>query len=303
MKIFMTGATGFVGRRILARLLDAGHAIRCLVRPGSERKLPQKAEITPVLGEIHEPATFEPEIAGCDAVIHLVGIIAEVGRNTFAEVHTLGTQSIVDAMRVHGVRRLLHMSALGARPGSRSVYHRTKYDAEVYIRSSFLDYTIFRPSIIHGPDGEFVRLLKRLASLPVHPVPGTGTALLQPVYVEDVADLFVSSLSMPETIGRSYGVGGPRQCTFPEMLNMMSVALGKPIRRARQVPLWLIFLPTVFMEVVFPVFGMGPPLNTDQFIMLEEDNVCDSSEIEEVFRMKLAEFPKSLGAYVSQIGR
>ena len=298
MDLFMTGATGFVGRHLLPLLVDEGHTVRCLVRRRSAKALPQNPAITPVPGNIHESAQLVSALDGCQAVIHLVGIIAEAGRNTFYAVHTVGTRNLVEAMRRAGVRRLVHMSALGARPGARSRYHRTKYDAEVIVRSSRLDYTIFRPSIIHGPDGEFTRLLKRLASFPVFPVPGPGTALLQPVSVGDVARTFASSLSMPETVGRAISLGGPRQYTLPEMVNIVATALGHSPRRAFHIPLPVMSVLATAMELVFPLVGRAPAVNMDQLLMLEEDSVCDIRDAEEIFGRPLADLPGTLRAYL-----
>jgi NADH dehydrogenase len=303
MNLFMTGATGFVGRHLLPELVDAGHTVKCLVRPRSARKLPSDGRIVRVAGDIHSPVAFESAIRGCDAVIHLAGIISEVGRDTFRAVHAVGTGNIVNAMRKHGVRRIVHMSALGTRPGAASRYHRTKYDAEVIIRGGQLDYTIFRPSVIHGPDGEFLRLLKRFASLPLFPVPGRGTALLQPVYVEDIATLFLSALSMPETIGRGFNVGGPRLYTFPEMVNIVATALGHAPRRPVHVPMGVILAVASGLEVLCPLVGRAPAVNTDQLIMLEEDGVCDTKEVESTFKLSLADFPTTLRAYLGKAHR
>jgi NADH dehydrogenase len=296
----MTGATGFVGRHLLPKLLDAGHTVKCLVRPRSAGKLPPNGRITPVPGDIHGPATFEPALSACEAVIHLAGIISEVGRNTFHAVHTVGTGNIVNAMRRHGVRRIITMSALGTRPGAASRYHRTKYDAEVIVRGSQLDYTIFRPSVIHGPDGEFLRLLKRFAAFPAFPVAGQGTALLQPVYVEDVATLFVSAVSRPETIGRTFNVGGPRLYTFPEMVNLVAAALGRAPRRPVRVPMGVMMAVATGLEVLCPLVGHAPPVNTDQLTMLEEDGVCDPKEVETTFGLSLADLPTALRAYLGK---
>ncbi|MDA0838726.1 MAG: NAD(P)H-binding protein [Planctomycetota bacterium] len=327
MNVFMTGATGFVGRHILPKLIEKGHSVKCLIRAGSESKLPNSDQITAVPGNIHDRASFEQGLEGCDAVMHLVGIIGEVGQNTFFRVHMLGTQNVVDAMRTHGIKRLVHMSALGVRPGAEANYHKTKYDAEVYIKSNNtqtelgqtptakLDYTIFRPSIIHGPDGEFMQMLKEFVTgkfdpvlkkfgipLPFFPIPGDGAGLLQPVYVEELAQMFVDSLDKPETIGGEYNLGGPKQYTLEEMVKLVATAMGREPRRGIHFPMWLMYIVATAMEIVFPLCcGKKPDLNRDQLIMMQEDNVCDSSEVEEVFGIKLSEFPEKLNKYVNKI--
>jgi nucleoside-diphosphate-sugar epimerase len=296
MNVFMTGATGFVGRHILPKLIEKGHSVKCLIRAGSEGKLPDSDQVTAVPGNIHDRASIEQGLEGCDAVMHLVGIIGEVGQNTFFNVHTLGTQNVVDSMRTHGIKRLVHMSALGVRPGANANYHKSKYDAEVYIKSNhtqtelgqtptvLLDYTIFRPSIIHGPDGEFMQMLKEFVTgkfdpvlkkfgipLPFFPIPGEGAGLLQPVYVKELAQ-------------------------------MVAAAMGRKPRCGIHFPMWTMYIVATVMEVVFPLCcGKKPDLNRDQLIMMQEDNVCDSSEAEEVFGIKFTEMPEKLNRYVDKI--
>lgn len=298
MNVFMTGASGFVGRNILTKLMAQGHSVKCLARPGAEAALPHSPQVIAVTGDIHNPETFESALRGCDAVIHLVGIISEVKENTFYRVHTLGTLHVVDAMRRHGVRRLIHMSALGTRPGAASRYHQTKYDAEVYVRSSRFEYTIFRPSVIHGPDGEFMHLLRQFAGAPAYPVIGSGKSLLQPIYVEDVAAAFVGALTTPASVGRAYNLGGPKGYSIAEMVEIVRKVMGRSRGRPLHLPYWFMFLQAAGMEIVFPLLGRAPIVNTDQLLMAREDNVCDSSEAQEVFGLTFADFEASVASYL-----
>ncbi|MBI3192720.1 MAG: complex I NDUFA9 subunit family protein [Pedosphaera parvula] len=297
----MTGATGFVGRHILKKLMEQGHTVKCLVRPDSAPRLPQSPQVMAIPGNIHDPSTFESALGGSDGVIHLVGIISEVGENTFYRVHTRGAMNLVDAMCRQGVRRLVHMSALGTRPGANSQYHQSKYDAEVYLCSHFLDFTVFRPSVIHGPDGEFTQLLKQFATLPFFPVLGDGKGLLQPVYVEDVATVFVSALTKPESVGRVYPLGGPKAYTIEAMVEVMARAMGRSPGRPMHIPLWLMNLQAAAMETIFPVLGQAPILNTDQLVMAQEDNVCDSSEAQTLFGTPFVDFEEAVRRYMSRV--
>src|SRR3990167_4875721 len=131
-RVFVTGATGFVGRAVVQALRAEGHLVRCLVRPGSERDLRGFEAIERVPGDVLAPQALEEAMAGCDAVVHLVGIIREhpASGATFYRVHVQGTVNVAAAAAAVGARRLLHMSALGAREGARSDYHRTKWAAE-----------------------------------------------------------------------------------------------------------------------------------------------------------------------------
>jgi len=143
-------------------------------------------------GIILNPQSLQAELNGCDAVIHLVGIISEVGENTFENVHVGGTRNVVAAAREQGIKRFIHMSALGTRPNAVSRYHRTKWESEEIVRGSGLNYTIFRPSLIFGPRDMFVNLFAKIIRFsPIVPILGRRDARFQPVAIETVAGAFV----------------------------------------------------------------------------------------------------------------
>jgi len=147
-RVLLTGATGFVGRAVIQALRAEGYVVRCLVRRGSEPKLRGVGAIERVEGDVLAPLTLEEGMAGCDAVVHLVGIIREhlATNATFDRVHVQGTLNVIAAAATSGVRRYVHMSALGAREDARSRYHQTKWLAEEVVRACPLPWTIFRPS-------------------------------------------------------------------------------------------------------------------------------------------------------------
>jgi NADH dehydrogenase len=223
-------------------------------------------------------------MAGCQAVVHLVGIIRErpTAGTTFEMVHTQGTINVLEAAMAAGVRRLLHMSALGSRPGARARYHQTKWAAEETVRASGLAWTIFRPSIIYGRGDEFVTMLARMVERsPVVPVIGSGRQRLQPVPVEHVAEGFARALALPATEKHVYEVGGPDQLTMVELLDAIGSALGHRRVRKAHVPLG-------FMRPVARILHRLPgfPVTPDQLRMLEEDNVCDPAPFYGAFRLE-----------------
>lgn len=280
-RVFLTGGTGFVGAAVIDALLARGHAINALARGGV---LPPALanRVIPIPGDLFDPAALDQGMEGCEAVIHLVGIIFENKRRgvTFERMHVEGTRSAVDAARRAGVRRYVHMSALGARPDAPAMYHRTKHAAEAHVRASGLDWTIFRPSLIHGPGGEFVQMeaaFARRKKLPFLFMPyfggglfGTGGAgTLQPVFVGDVARAFVDAVERPGTIGKTYCVGGTEVVTWPELHRAMSQAIvGRP-RPVLPMPAWNAEL----LARVVPNNLLG--FNRDQVLMSQEDSTCD----------------------------
>lgn len=301
MKVFLTGATGFVGSHILTELLKRGHTARCLIRPTTLRKLEERARLKerPATeyhpGDIDDPASLSSGMEGCEAIIHLVGIIREKGKATFQRVHFLGSKNMVDAARQVGIRRFIHMSALGASAQAASEYHRTKVQAEEYLIRSGLDYTIFRPSIIFGPGDGFVNLLAGIVrSTPFFfPVIGSGSSRLQPVSVYNVAQLFVESLSHPQAIGKVYEVGGPKAYTVNEIVELVLRTMEK--RRTKVfIPVGMMFPLVRLMETVSPVV----PITSDQLKMLLEDNVCNVEGLKSDFSIEWIDFAEGIQEYL-----
>src|SRR5260370_171617 len=167
-RVFITGARGFVGGGVVQALRADGHVVRCLVRRGSEPLLKGLGAVERVEGDVLIRRTLDVAVAGCDAVIHLVGIIRErpALAETFERLHVDATLNVLAAASGAGVRRVLHMSALGTRPGARARYHQTKWRAEEAVRSSGLDWTIFRPSIVYGHGDGFVTGLAPMVRRP-----------------------------------------------------------------------------------------------------------------------------------------
>src|SRR6266404_9825271 len=225
MKVFVTGATGFVGQEILRGLCEAGHSIRFLAHnPGGNvaREFASRygAEARP--GNVLDVSSLDDALGGTDAVVHLVGIISEIGENTFENVHTRGTQNVLAAAQRAGVRRFVHMSALGTRPDAVSRYHKSKWAAEEAVRNGGVDYTIFRPSLIYGRKDHFVNLFAKIIrwSLVV-PVMGRSDAKFQPVPVEVVAASFVKSLSEEKAIGKTFDLCGVETLTMPSLIDQI----------------------------------------------------------------------------------
>ena len=272
MIIAVTGGTGFVGRAIVRELRAGGHRVRAIVRdPPRARWLADElgAELFP--GNLLDAASLAGALAGANAVIHLVGIIVERGANTFDRAHTVATGNVVAAMKRAGLRRYLHMSALGTRADARSRYHQTKWAAEEQVRQSGLAWTIFRPSMIYGRQDQAINVLARVVRrLPVVPVLGDGRAKIQPVDVEQVARCFAAALRHDGTIGRTYDLCGPVPFTWNELNDKLLAFYGlqKP---KLHLPLALARPLAAVFERLLP----HPPFTRDQLLMTQEDNVGD----------------------------
>ena len=294
MEIFLAGGTGFVGGHLRNILLEQGHAVRLL----AHRRMTGAANGMQIIeGDVAKPETWVEAIRGCDAVINLIGIIREFpGRGvTFDKLHVQATENIIGASKKAGIERYLHMSALGARAGATSMYHRTKYRAEECVLASGLDFTIFRPSIIFGPKDEFVnKLAGYIRDFSAVPVIGDGNYRLQPISADDTALCFAESLRTPETIGKTYELCGPDRLTYNEMLDIIGKALGKDDVAKIKSPVGFVKLAARFMQR-FSFF----PLTTDQIAMLLEENICDG-KWRETFRFEPTRFAEGIRSYLTR---
>lgn len=286
MKIFVTGGTGFVGNEVVRQLVTQGHEIAALVRSGSESKLDMsksdRVKIHP--GDVTEPDSLPQAMQGCDAVIHLVGIIREFPNKgvTFKRLHVEGSRNVIEAAVSQGITRYLHMSANGARLEGETEYHQSKWQAEQIVRDTSLDWTIFRPSLIFGRGGEFVEMLAGLIrKLPVVPVIGDGQYRIQPVSVHQVAETYVKALTLPETTGQIYHLGGSVSYTYDEILDLTGKALGKEKVHKMHQPVSMV-KPFVKLLEDFKKF----PLTQDQLAMLLEGNECDIQSWTETFAIQ-----------------
>jgi NADH dehydrogenase len=302
MRVLVTGATGFVGREVVRKVHEAGHAIRILARnrnspPAQEAIARYGVEVHP--GDVLEAASLDGAVNGMDAMIHLVGIISEVGDSTFENVHTRGTENIVTAARQAGARRFVHMSALGTRPNAASRYHQTKWVAEELVRHSGLDYTVFRPSLIYGPRDQFINLFARMIRLsPVVPLMGSPRARFQPVPVEAVAAAFTRSLGEPKSIGQTYDLCGPEALTLSEILDRILDVLNRRCLKL-QVPPGLARCLAVLLELVFRrLLRKASPLNRDQLIMLQEDNIGNPQPANELFGLTPTSLQEGIARYL-----
>jgi NADH dehydrogenase len=232
-------------------------------------------------------------------VIHLVGIISEVGERTFENVHVKGTENILAAARHAGIERFLHMSALGTRPDALSRYHQSKWAAEEAVRASDLDCTIFRPSLIYGPDDHFVNFFaKIIRRSPVVPLVGSPTAKFQPVSVEAVARGFIKGMHEPRSIGQTYDLAGQDVLTFPEIVDTILKVMGRRRLKLR-LPQSFVRMQAALLEFVFPrLLRKAPPLNRDQLVMLEEDNVGNPQPANQLFDLKPVPLAEGIARYL-----
>jgi uncharacterized protein YbjT (DUF2867 family) len=237
--ILLTGATGAIGSRLLPRLLDAGHELRCLVR--DPRRLgPHRVSVQITLGdlaELSDPYLLRQALRGVDTVIHLAATIRDQGPRRIEELNGLATARLLRGAEAAGAERFVFFSALNAHPAQRTRFFRAKALAEEAVAASPLDTTVFAPSIVYDHSDPWITLLRRFSFLPVMPVTGAGQAHYQPIWADDVARCVGNALGAD---GRDrYELAGPDELSYDQIADLVSRAAGRP-RPLLHIPLPLV---------------------------------------------------------------
>ena len=271
-QVTVFGGSGFLGRQIVRRLAGEGAAVRVAVRrperAASLTGLGARGAITAVHADVWQAATVGPAVEGSDAVVNTVGHYVERAGATFEAIHGQGAMEVARASAKAGVRRLVHISGIGADPGSESSYVRARAAGERLVREAFPEATILRPSVMFGPEDAFFNSLAAVARLmPVLPLFGTGAVKLQPVYVGDVAEAVARALAIEAAQGQVYELGGPRAYTYKALLQLLLRQLG---RRRLLLP-----VPYFVWELLAAVMAPLPkrPISRDQVVLMKRDNV------------------------------
>ncbi|TVR96384.1 MAG: complex I NDUFA9 subunit family protein [Rhodospirillales bacterium] len=271
-RITVFGGSGFIGRRLVQRLVEGGATVRIADRQPdrARQRLPRDVAdgLETAVADIRDQVTVDAAVSGADAVINLVGILYEKGPQTFTAIHTEGAGRVADAAARASVGRLVQMSALGADPDAAAAYARSKAAGEAAVQRVVAAATIVRPSIVFGREDDFFNKFAGMAAVsPALPLIGGGRTRFQPVFVDDVAEAFARILTDPATAGKTYELGGPQVYTFRELLELLLKQM-----RIRRLLMPLPF-PIAEAEAFFLEKLPKPPLTRDQLALLRSDNV------------------------------
>ncbi len=294
VRITVVGGTGFIGRQLVERLVRRGVSVRTVSRRARADSVPA-THIERVVGSIEDPATIERAVDGTDAVVNLVGTTAAKSATQFYALHRDAPRRLAEAARRAGVRRLVHVSAMGIGLEAPSLADRSKAAGEHAVREVFPDADFVRPALVYGPgDHFFTRFAELARSAPAIPMIGHGRTRFQPIHVEDIAEAMARLLEQPRSHGRVFELGGSEIFSFRELVEGLCRAIG---RRP-----WLVPIP-------FPVAEAGayatqwlprPPLTVDQVRLLKTDKVIrDPGSAPAALGVR----PRPLERFLSELGK
>lgn len=271
------GGSGFLGRHVVRALARRGWRIRVAVRRPDLafhlQPLGNAGQIMAVQANVRYPQTIAAAIEGADAVVNLVGILAESGKQGFDSVQAGGARAIAEAVKAAGITDFVHVSAIGADAKSPSAYARSKAAGEAAVTELVPSAVIVRPSVMFGPEDNFFNKFGAIARLaPVLPVLAPATKF-QPVFVGDVAEAVASAVDGQATPGAVYELGGPEVRTMQQLMETVN----HETQRDRK--LWAMPLSLARLQAKFCAFLPTPPLTHDQIILLQHDNVVSAAAI------------------------
>lgn len=274
------GGSGFLGRHVVRALARRGYRVRAAVRrpdlAGHLQPLGTVGQIHAVQANLRARWSVDRAVQGADAVVNLVGILAQSGAQTFDAVQAFGARAVAEAARGAGIGRLVHVSAIGADPNSASGYGRSKAIGEKAVFDTVPGAVVLRPSIVFGPEDDFFNRFADMARFsPVLPLIGGGETLFQPVFVGDVAEAIAAAVDLRVAGGKVYELGGPEVTSFKACLERVCKETGR--KRG------FVTIPFGMAELGAKLTGWlpGAPLTLDQVEMLKTDNVVSAAATSE----------------------
>ncbi len=293
-RIAVLGASGFIGSSLVFYLMQLGYQLHILTNQSNPDITSLRGQVKTFEGSIEDGEALEACFDGCDEVFHLVGIIAETRKKTFASTVSRGTGNVVTAAQKAGVKKIYYLSALGTIENARSKYHQSKWEAEQAVINSGLDFTIFRPSIVFGQNDEFInKLFKMVRYAPLIPVIGDGKFKLQPVFVEELCAVMADSTRRDFTSKKIYEIGGPDRLTYLEIVDIIKRATG--IKKSfAHIPLALMNVAAATLEL----FLKPAPITRDQIKMMAAGSTCDQTIVEKEFGVTFSSLESQILNYM-----
>jgi uncharacterized protein YbjT (DUF2867 family) len=281
--VLVTGAAGLVGIHTCRELSKNGWQVRALIRdPARAAMALGQLPVEFCVGDVRDATALRNSLNGCGAVVHLAAIAIEKKGESYAESNTAATERLISAARAESVHRLIFMSQNGADSRSPYPFLHSKGVAQNSVKTSGLGWTILRPSVIFGPEDQFVNVLGRLIRLTpkIFPLPGGGTARFQPIAVDDVARVIRISLEKKETVNQTYELGGAIPLTLRQMTERILTAMGTD-RKLVPVPVRLLRPVVALAQRLLP----NPPVTSSLLDLLALDNTVANNALTGYFKV------------------
>jgi len=297
--VLVTGASGLVGIHTCRELSKKGWQVRALIRdPAKAAMALGQLPVEFRVGDVRDASTLRSSLSGCGAVIHLAAIAIERKGESYRESNTAATERLISAARGETVQRVIFMSQNGADSRSPYPFLRSKGVAQDSIKTSGLNWTILRPSVIFGPEDQFVNVLGRLIKLTpkVFPLPGGGSARFQPIAVDDVARVIRMSLEKKDTVQQSYDLGGAIPLTLLQMTERILTAMGAH-RKIVPVPVKVLRPLVALAQRLLP----NPPVTPSLLDLLSLDNTVANNALTEHFKVVPVPFAADELQYLRRI--
>lgn len=295
--IFVTGASGLIGKSVVRHLLEEGYKVKAFLRPDSLTPFYPHPQLTIARGSMEDKESLVRATKGCEAVVHLAA--NQYHPRLSFEVNVKGIQNLTHAMKKNGASRLINMSTLATRISHKGVYGKTKQEADEIVKSSGLDWTILKPSLVYGDDPKtiFQTIAAFVRGLPIVPVLGGGTLPFRPVWVEDVAEAVVRSLRLPRSLKKTYDIGSKESLSFNELVAKIQKALGKH-QPLVHVPYWLSLL---------GAWGIGkvmkdPPISIDNVLGSNQPTFCRPEKALKDLKLKPLSVDEGINLVVREEG-
>lgn len=294
--IFVTGGSGFIGRRFLAALKQGGFdRVTCLTRTPVVSTESESAGWKFLPGDLSTPESYSSHLAQADLVVHLAAATGNASPEELRRINVDATRRLLHECERHGVSRMLYISSIAAkyRDLEHYAYGRSKAEAEAAVRESRVDYTILRPTIVLGQGSPIWQRLQAMATLPLPLVIGNGKARVQPIDVADVARAMVVLLQRSRFSGEILELGGPEVVTFDELIRRIRAACQRSGRPVVHLPAGAI---RGALSVASRMFGSRLPVSAGQLVPFTSDGVADPSDLATELRPGMTTLDALLGA-------
>ncbi|MGH2582710.1 MAG: SDR family oxidoreductase [Anaerolineales bacterium] len=296
--ILVTGGAGFIGQRLIRRLVDEGNRVRILIRPSpSSPELPKGVTVEAAISSLADARGVRAALVGIDTVYHLAGADWVDPRDDIRTIEIEGTRNLLEAAQDAKVKRMIYISHLDADRAAGFPVLKAKGIAEEFIRQSPISYTIIRSALVFGPGDRFTtRLAQLMAFFPrIFPLPGEGDTLLQPLWVEDLVSCLSWCLEDEEVIGKTIEIGGPEHISYRQIIETVLQQTGmerilQPIR------------PSYLRILIGALHYLMPRLPVSNLWLdyLAADRICELDNLTRLFNLMPARFEQKLEYLVGE---